>query len=69
MSTDAPKLSPVESIKEESQLLRGTIDQELSESTDHFNKDNLQLLKFHGTYQQDDRDARLAAKKTGAGKA
>lgn len=69
MSTDAPKLSPVESIKEESELLRGTIDQELSESTDHFNKDNLQLLKFHGTYQQDDRDARLEAKKTGAGKA
>ncbi|MCP4885924.1 MAG: NADPH-dependent assimilatory sulfite reductase hemoprotein subunit [Planctomycetaceae bacterium] len=69
MSTDAPKLSPVETIKEESQFLRGTIGEEIAAPTDHFNKDNLQLLKFHGTYQQDDRDARLAAKKTGGGKA
>ena len=68
MSTDAPKRSPVEGIKEESQFLRGTIDAELADPVDHFDKSNIQLLKFHGTYQQDDRDARLTAKKTGKGK-
>ncbi len=69
MSTDAPKLSPLESIKEESKFLKGTIDKEIADPIDHFDKSNIQLLKFHGTYQQDDRDARLAAKKAGGGKA
>jgi sulfite reductase (ferredoxin) len=69
MSTDAPKLSPVETIKEGSDYLKGTIDQEIAGSVDHFDKSNIQLLKFHGTYQQDDRDSRLTARKTGAGKA
>ncbi|MCL4140650.1 UNVERIFIED_CONTAM: hypothetical protein GTU68_021364 [Idotea baltica] len=69
MSTDAPKLSPVEKIKQASNFLEGSIPEELAESTDHFNKDNLQLLKFHGTYQQDDRDVRAELKKTGGGKA
>lgn len=69
MSTDAPKLSPLESIKEESKFLKGTIDQQIADPIDHFDKSNIQLLKFHGTYQQDDRDARLAAKKAGGGKA
>ena len=69
MSTDAPKLSPVETIKEGSDYLKGTIDQEIAGSVNHFDKSNIQLLKFHGTYQQDDRDARLTAKKTGLGKA
>ncbi|QDT02928.1 Sulfite reductase [NADPH] hemoprotein beta-component [Rubripirellula lacrimiformis] len=69
MSTDTPKLSPVEKIKEASAYLKGTIGEEISEPIDHFNKDNLQLLKFHGSYQQDDRDARLTAKKSGGGKA
>ena len=69
MSTDARKLSPLESIKEESDYLHGTIGAELAESTDHFNKENIQLLKFHGTYQQDDRDVRLERKKAGQGKA
>jgi sulfite reductase (ferredoxin) len=69
MSTDAPKLSPLESIKEESNFLKGTIDEEIAADVDHFDKSNLQLLKFHGTYQQDDRDERLAAKKLGKGKA
>lgn len=69
MSTDSPKLSPLESIKEESNFLHGTIDAEIADSVDHFDKSNIQLLKFHGTYQQDDRDARLARKKEGGGKA
>ncbi len=79
MSTDAPesttetedatKLSGNEKIKAESNFLLGTIDVELAEPTDHFNNDNLQLLKFHGTYQQDDRDKRVELKKSGGGKA
>ncbi len=57
------KLSPVELIKSESQHLRGTIGEDLASDSDQFAKPNTQLLKFHGTYQQDDRDSR--AKKDG----
>ena len=59
-----PKLSPVEGIKLQSRLLRGTIQEDLGNDSDQFAKDNSQLLKFHGTYQQDDRDNR--GKKEGA---
>ncbi len=69
MSTDAPKLSPVEGIKDASNYLRGTIAEELRKDTDCFDKDDLQLLKFHGTYQQDNRDARGSKKPEGGGKA
>ena len=53
-----PKRSKQELIKESSQFLRGTILDELSCDTDKFSADDVSLLKFHGTYQQDDRDAR-----------
>lgn len=69
MSTDAKKLSPVETIKIESQFLLGTIGEEIAADVDHFDKNNLQLLKFHGTYQQDNRDDRSQAKQSGGGKA
>lgn len=69
MSTDTPKLSAVEGIKESSQYLRGALPQELSEATDHFASESTQLLKFHGTYQQDDRDLRAQRSKSGQGKA
>ena len=50
-----------ESIKESSNGLRGTIAEELNdESLIKFSEDNLQVLKFHGIYQQDDRDKRKA---------
>jgi sulfite reductase (ferredoxin) len=52
------KLSAAEAVKANSHFLRGTITQELSEPSDKFNKDNSALLKFHGTYQQDDREQR-----------
>ncbi len=68
MSTEAPKLSPVESIKAESKYLLGTIGEELKNESDQFDKDAQVLLKFHGTYQQDDRDARASAKSEGGGK-
>jgi len=59
------KLSPVEGIKVESNYLRGAIGQELVDGLDHFGKDSIQLLKHHGTYQQDNRDDRS---KTAGGK-
>ncbi len=63
---DEKKLSPVEDIKSTSRFLRGTIAEDLANSeSDQFAKPNTQLLKFHGTYQQDDRDGRV---KPGEGK-
>jgi sulfite reductase (ferredoxin) len=69
MSADLSKLSANETLKAQSNYLKGHIDVELQESTDHFDKDSIQLLKFHGTYQQDDRDSRAAGKQEGGGKA
>src|SRR5439155_8881825 len=63
-----PKRSAVEDIKETSRQLRGTIALELLRDTDHFPEHDKQLLKFHGTYQQEDRDARKNRKKDGVGK-
>ncbi len=65
----AYKRSGVEKIKADSQWLAGRIDEELSDETDHFVGDSLQLLKFHGTYQQDDRDQRRELRKVGKDKA
>ena len=61
------KLSPVETLKEQSNYLRGTIAQELQDGSDCFSKGSTQLLKHHGTYQQDNRDERAAARKAGDG--
>ncbi|MCA9132318.1 MAG: NADPH-dependent assimilatory sulfite reductase hemoprotein subunit, partial [Planctomycetales bacterium] len=55
---DESKLSATEGIKSESRFLRGTIAEDLGNDSDEFEKSNTQLLKFHGTYQQDDRDSR-----------
>jgi sulfite reductase (NADPH) hemoprotein beta-component len=53
------KLHPNETIKAESNLLRGTIAQGLEDRiTGGISADDQQLLKFHGSYQQDDRDLR-----------
>lgn len=64
----APKRSAVEPIKENSRYLRGTLAEELAQDTDRFNDQDKQLLKFHGSYQQDDRDARKDRRTAGAGK-
>ena len=58
-------LSPVEGIKDKSNYLFGTIGTELQQDSAGFVKENAQLLKFHGTYQQDDRETRTS---TGEGK-
>src|SRR5688572_32212992 len=52
------KPSPVEAVKEQSRFLAGEIGPELRDDLDHFGKSSEVLLKFHGTYQQDDRDER-----------
>ncbi|HEV3204340.1 MAG TPA: NADPH-dependent assimilatory sulfite reductase hemoprotein subunit, partial [Gemmataceae bacterium] len=63
-----PKRSAVENHKEASRQLRGTIGEELTSPQDHFTEADKQLLKFHGTYQQEDRDARKNRRKDGVGK-
>jgi sulfite reductase (ferredoxin) len=55
---DEPKLSKDEFMKEASRQLRGTIGEELRGDVTHFTGDNEKLLKPHGIYQQEDRDAR-----------
>lgn len=53
------KFSDNERLKKESNLLRGTIKDDLSNNlTGGFLGDNFQLIRFHGMYQQDDRDIR-----------
>lgn len=53
-----PSKSGVETIKEQSDGLRGNLAQALQEDSDHFGDKEKQLVKFHGIYQQDDRDRR-----------
>ena len=57
-----------ESIKASSNHLRGLIKEELLEDTPAFSDDSEQLLKFHGIYQQDDRDRRKEARAKGLDK-
>ncbi|KMV72359.1 sulfite reductase subunit beta [bacteria symbiont BFo2 of Frankliniella occidentalis] len=53
------KLSDAERLKKESHFLRGTIKEDLNDGlTGGFNGDNYLLIRFHGMYQQDDRDIR-----------
>lgn len=53
------KLSDNERLKAESEHLRGTITTDLKdEITGGFTGDNFMLIRFHGMYQQDDRDIR-----------
>jgi len=63
---DQKPLSGVEKVKEESRGLRGDLAAQLREETSHFSEAGAQLLKFHGTYQQEDRDRRRAQRGTTA---
>lgn len=52
-------LADNERLKRESNHLRGTIEADLQDRiTGGFTADNFQLIRFHGMYQQDDRDIR-----------
>ncbi|MGD1909455.1 MAG: sulfite reductase, ferredoxin dependent [Rivularia sp. (in: cyanobacteria)] len=53
------QLSKVEGIKERSNFLREPVATEILEDTTHFSEEAIQILKFHGSYQQDNRDNRV----------
>jgi sulfite reductase (NADPH) hemoprotein beta-component len=58
------ELSHVETIKRESRQLRGTLEESLRDPlTGAIREDDTVLIKFHGTYQQDDRDIREERRK------
>ncbi len=60
-----PKQSKVEAAKRGSDHLRGTLVENLETESTHFCKDDIEVLKFHGVYQQDDRDVRHENRKAG----
>jgi len=53
------KVSKLEGIKERSNYLREPLATELHAETSHFTDAAVQILKFHGSYQQDNRDNRV----------
>lgn len=53
------KRAKVEDLKEKSNYLREPVLSELGLDTRHFSEDATQILKFHGSYQQDNRDNRV----------
>ena len=52
------KSSKLEGIKERSNFLREPVATEIQQDTTHFSQEAIQILKFHGSYQQDNRDNR-----------
>ncbi len=64
IATNEPaKLTHNEIIKEAIPTLAGNIAATVASGTDQFSTDDQQFIKFHGIYQQDDRDLRKTAKK------
>ena len=63
MIETAAKVSHNEVIKEANPTLAGSIGATLADlNVDRFSEDDTQFMKFHGIYQQDDRDQRKVAK-------
>jgi sulfite reductase (NADPH) hemoprotein beta-component len=59
LMTESHNLSSIERIKQQSDGLRGTLKESLeNEITGAISEDDQALVKFHGMYQQDDRDRR-----------
>ncbi|WP_288441896.1 NADPH-dependent assimilatory sulfite reductase hemoprotein subunit [uncultured Chryseobacterium sp.] len=59
MNNNKENLSPVEKIKTGSNGLRGTLKESLADNfTGAIREDDQTVIKFHGMYQQDDRDRR-----------
>lgn len=63
------KRSKVEETKEASGYLRGFVAEEARNGEACYSEEAYQILKFHGSYQQDDRDLRVERKKAGLDKA
>lgn len=57
-SAKKDKKSGLERIKEDSRFLHDGLEVQLQNEADHFDESGKQILKFHGIYQQDDRDLR-----------
>ena len=62
---DNINLSKAENIKKESNYLAGKIAEQLQNSSSLFEENEVQLLKFHGTYQQYNRDTATELKQKG----
>ena len=62
-TAEAPKLTHNEVIKTAIPTLAGHIAETMASGTDQFSADDQQFIKFHGIYQQDDRDLRKTGKK------
>jgi sulfite reductase (ferredoxin) len=62
---DEVALSEVERVKIESDGLRGALPAELENESSHLSDAAKQVLKFHGSYQQEDRDQRRERKRAG----
>ena len=56
------EVSKFENFKKSSQFLKEPLATELLNESDHFTNDAVQLLKFHGSYQQDNRENRKPGK-------
>jgi sulfite reductase (ferredoxin) len=67
-TAELDQMSGAEQVKARSHRLRGTISDELLENTRVFSDEAEVVLKFHGVYQQDDRDLRKEARKLGLDK-
>ena len=63
------KPSQVEHIKDASQGLRIPIEKDLASDENSVSRATFELLKFHGTYQQDDRDLRTERRRQSLDKA
>ena len=57
-SDAGPAVSDLERLKIASDHLEGSLPEELANDSAKFSADGVQLLKHHGSYQQDDRDVR-----------
>jgi len=62
-ATNSPKPSKLEAVKIASEYLKTFLADELNSGLDHFSDDAAAVLKFHGSYQQDDRDLRTQLKR------
>jgi sulfite reductase (ferredoxin) len=58
-TSNPKKLAKVEHLKTDSNYLREPVASELLLDTNYFTEDAIQILKFHGSYQQDNRDNRV----------
>src|SRR5438067_4107904 len=61
--------SKVETLKAASEGLLGSLPEEIAAPTERVSEDGAQLLKFHGVYQQDDRDQRAERRREGRDRA